>query len=321
MLNPKVLRGMRDGGVGVSAGLPSDFSSVRDNTRYVGGQIVPLNKEKESYYNPKVIKGMRSGNGAVDFLYNNQWLMDVPVVGSGIKKAAKHVASNSGGSPTVRDSFMDNGVNYAGTFQYAEDIPAGPNWSGINLIDVYFGDQSLPASRYRPSSDYMSFLPSYSVKGRFDSDEGYTKGFKDVINKTISYIDDYDKKYSSMVSGGDPIYIGSTEASPIGYHLGLDLGAHKTGIGYDKEVGLPYLSVSDAWDFEPGAYHKKWGDKETRETAYIQSSLMHKAGKPFKIYDRFYFDPDTREYISDSEIEKKRGGPQKDTRPVRPVVR
>lgn len=31
---------------------------------------------------------------------------------------------------------------------------------------------------------------------------------------------------------------------------------------------------------------------------------MNKAGNPFKIYDRFYFDPKTKEYIPDELLEK-----------------
>jgi hypothetical protein len=33
---------------------------------------------------------------------------------------------------------------------------------------------------------------------------------------------------------------------------------------------------------------------------------LHKAGKPFKIYDRFYFDPKTKKYISDAEVARIR---------------
>ena len=53
---------------------------------------------------------------------------------------------------------------------------------------------------------------------------------------------------------------------------------------------------------------------------YAQASLMHKAGKPFKVYDRFYFDPKTKNYIPDSEVAKKRSTKVNTNKPV-PVNR
>ena len=32
---------------------------------------------------------------------------------------------------------------------------------------------------------------------------------------------------------------------------------------------------------------------------------MQKAGNPFKVYDRFYIDPKTKQYMSESEMNKK----------------
>lgn len=90
--------------------------------------------------------------------------------------------------------------------------------------------------------------------------------------------------------------------------VNANLGAHKTGLAWDDEVNLPYISIADAWDFKPDDYSKKWENKRDNlyslNEAYQQSYLMHKAGHPFKVYDRFYFDPKTKKYISDLEIEK-----------------
>ena len=74
--------------------------------------------------------------------------------------------------------------------------------------------------------------------------------------------------------------------------------------------------MSDAWDFEPNHYSKKWLNKyetptlediknteQDRQLTKIQATLMHKSGNPFKIYDRFYFDPKTKEYITDNSIQ------------------
>ena len=107
------------------------------------------------------------------------------------------------------------------------------------------------------------------------------------------------------------IYSRSDDGSDISDAMNADLGGHSIGIGYDEESGYPYMSVADAWDFEPRGYSKKWGEgrgsdesnEKTRQLSKIQSSLMHKAGNPYKLYDRFYINPSTGKYMSTAEME------------------
>jgi hypothetical protein len=263
--------------------------------------------QKDLYENPFKPEGITSGDKVVDFLYNNEWLMDVPIVGGYIKDKAREIAENSGGSQTVNDiekkipAFID-GSSYTGNFGID---PNNPN--GATLIDQYFSkDALLPKSKYKPTDDYLEFLPSYSVKGGFNQNPKQIEKFNYILNYNTQ-----DSKYREFLKNKKPIYLGEDTGFP--YIIGVDLGGHKTGIGWDDKMNLPYLSISDAWDFEPSNYSKKWTDNENdRNKAFIQSYLMHKAGNPFKIYDRFYFDPETKEYIPDEQLGTyKKGGESK----------
>lgn len=276
--------------------------AVRDNTKMVPQNVKFSQKdaddvEKQRYYNPEVKPGYTSGDKQVDFVYNHPWLMGVPILGDKIKQDAYNIAKRSAGSGSVAnvDSTKKSAPNYSGSA-----IMADNNSPKVNLIDQYFGKISLPASKYKPTSDYMTFLPSVSVKGQFDQKhkDGYdmTDMIKDVAGKVNGL--DFTK----------PVYKQNSADSKVAEELGVDLGGHKTGIGFDKQRNLPYVSISDAWDFEPNAYSKKQSGSNPNGLptdggkAYIQSFLMHKAGTPFKVYDRLYFDPKTRKYIPDDKL-------------------
>jgi muramidase (phage lysozyme) len=278
-------------------------------------------KEKETYYNPKKIENISSDDWKLDFIYDNDWLIDTPIIGEIIKNQAKNIASKSGGNPTIEMSKLDRNEVYRGdATQQTEREP---------LLNQYFSKEALlPKSKYKPTSDYLEFLPSYSIKGDFDKKykkPEIKKWFNEVINSEIFEENNYDE----FVKNKKPIYLPQTETGSLAEMLSADLGGHKMGVAWDEDKNLPYVSISDAWDFEPTHYSEKWknetlGDKEediknNKKTAYQQSFLMHKAGNPFKVYDRFYFDPKTKEYISDYEIDKRsktkqQGGIIKDNR-------
>jgi hypothetical protein len=290
----------------------------KDNTKTVTPELLKkLTKQqaklvqKDLYENPIKQEGITSGDKRVDFLYNNEWLMKVPILGDYIKDQAKEVAKNSGGTQTV-----DNIGKKAENTDYLQSNEAGYTGSigpkGINLLDQYFSKEALlPKSKYKPNDDYLEFLPSYSIKGNFNQDRNKIKKLNKIINEEMFN----NTSYEEFLKNKKPIYINNEEATePIAGLLQADLGGHKSGIAWDKEKNLPYVSISDAWDFEPSHYSEKWaGDtvlKTKKDKAFIQSYLMHKAGNPFKIYDRFYFNPETKEYIPDL----KQGGIIKDDR-------
>ena len=266
--------------------------------------------QKDLYENPFKPEGITSGDKTVDFLYNNEWLMNTPIVGDYIKDRAKEIATNSGGSQTVKN------INQkAGTTDYSQSGELGYTGNfGFNqtasLVDQYFSKEPLlPISKYKPSSDYLEFLPTYSVKGYFDKDPKQIAQLNDVLNFNTQ-----DSKYKEFLKNKKPIYLDENTGLPD--IMGIDLGGHKTGIGWDDKMNLPYMSISDAWDFEPSDYSKKWsskgGTKKEKDKAFIQSYLMHKTGNPFKIYDRFYFNPETKQYIPDEQLKTyQKGGESK----------
>jgi hypothetical protein len=260
--------------------------------------------EKEKYYNPEVLD-IKISDPKLDLLYKNQWLMDVPVLGDYIKGKAKEVAQLSQGAPFVQMNDLQKNKNSKDFFPYRG------SYSDINpnmptLIDQYFSKKPLyQSSKYKPTSDYLTFLPSYSVKGKADE---FLKTDQNTIRRQLDEITGQqgmsEKAYEEFLKNKKPIYQNVWNGTSYLAALnGLDLGGHKVGLAWDKEKNLPYLSLSDAWDFEPSSYSKKWSGDEASD-AYVQASLLHKAGNPFKVYDRFYFDPKTKKYISDAEVDK-----------------
>jgi hypothetical protein len=285
-------------------------------------------QQKEKYYNPEV-KNVKSGDPELDLLYKNQWLMDVPVLGNYIKGKAKEVAENSGGAGMGVDKMTDVETPTKGIGATDKDIRYSGNLYNENrkvkipkLVDQYFSDKPLfEKAKYKPTSDYLTFLPSYSLKGSYDKQLPRDSGLNDIFKASIETVLERQggigtgiKKYEDFIKNKKTIYIPYEEMGPMSDFLGVDLGAHKVGMAWDKEKNLPYISVSDAWDFEPNDWIKKRlpfvlkddaeGKKEI-DKMYVQASLMHKAGKPFKVYDRFYFDPQTKNYIPDAEVQRR----------------
>jgi hypothetical protein len=295
-----------------------------------------LDEEKEKYYNPEV-KDIKVNNPILNALYHNQWLMDVPVLGSVIKRGAKEVAERSMGGgyvgqmnellqrPNEKGVLMGKDNKYSGLTNFQGNQRVMPK-----LVDQYFSDEPLfEKSKYKPTSDYLTFLPTYSLKSDYDkklvTDSKLNEKFKTTINEVLGVENRgmaterrnaaiAPKVYNEFLKNKKTIYMPYSELGPMARFIGADLGAHKVGLAWDKEKNLPYISVSDAWDFEPKAWVKKRVDagylneeegKKLADQMYAQASLMHKAGKPFKVYDRFYFDPQTKNYIPDSEVSKR----------------
>lgn len=255
---------------------------------------------KEEYFNPEVEKGITSGDPRLDFLYKNQWLYNVPVVSSIIKNKAEAVARNSYGR-TNYDNLKDSEKkgfknNYTGSH------------GSIDLVSQFFGKGNLPKARYTPTSDFNTFLPSFSAKRDFDA-KPISRRNDDMKNLIGDVTNFNESKYGDFMKTKQNVYADyPMQASSI---MGVDLGGYKSGMGWDKDANLPYVSVADSWDFYPKDYANLWsGSKETspdyeknRQLNVIQSTLLNKSGNPFKIYDRFYFDPSTREYIPDDSIQ------------------
>lgn len=303
-----------------------------------------LKRAEREYYNPKREKGITSGDKKLDFLYNNQWLFDVPGINKIIKNKAKQFAEMSQGVYHIdvsKDNRLSDIKDIHETYSIEDYRGTAENWqinkpleegetmedfdksrsssaSTVNLVDQYFSkDAILPKSTYTPTSDYLEFLPSYSIKQDFN---------KDLRNQNFRMNHMIDKflgdKYENFIKNKIPIYasdeklIGSDEFKDGANYdfdlkvLGINLAHHKLGAAWDKDVDLPYISIADAWDFSPDDYTKIWTSgltenektQKKQERLQIQSTLLHKAGNPFKIYDRFYFDPETRKYISDEDI-------------------
>ena len=290
---------------------------------------VTVRDAEHDYYNPLKMEGISSGSSLLDMVYNNDWMFNTPVIGGLIKDKAKRIASQDSEPHRDPNNLSSAKGDYTGS------------WSeNLDILNEYFlpnEKKTLPSSRYSAGSDYLEFLPSYSIKeGRFEeflkeaADRGgqsspteFTKHFADIVlERTETSYEDFIKNKKPLYttasessnSEGDMDWSALAQKEEMENMTGVNFGSHKQSLGWDEDAGLPFFSISDAWDFEPNHYKDKWTNESTnyygsvqkdKEIAYIQSYLMHKAGHPFKIYDRFYFDPETREYISDEEVQKR----------------
>ena len=330
---------------------PEDISAKTDTTGM------------HAYYNPPIHDfsvydrledyGDNSYAGqAIDFLYRNPQMFDLPIIGDIVRNQAYKYASQSSNPLRYPSEYPEERGTYEGG-QPGDDYAS--HWNDPEVLKQYFtphDEKTLNKATYKPVDDYYEFLPTYSVKGNFETSVGalseqgtpvrgferkygkeytptnFTKYFTDELlkSKDVSYEDFIkNKKPVFGKSGVEPDSGGSWSSDEVGADMELfmntDYGAHKQGLGWDKEVGLPYFSVADAWDFEPTNYAKKWandwyeadesGFNQEQKSAYIQASLMHKAGYPYKMYDRYYFDPKTREYITDENIKSRRAPTKK----------
>jgi hypothetical protein len=347
-----------------------------ESDRKTKQDVIDKKRARFNYENPEHRKGISSGNKNIDRLYNNQWLFDVPIVKDLIKNKAREMVDRSQGEATINNQNLERESGdgaYKGTFNRRGESKF--KTERASLVDQYFSEKPLlKESPHKPKSDYLEFLPSYSLKtedsenhiinnedgkGQFqqalkeifmdgDREDEFFK--EDLFGSEGTFKDQ--ERFKKFLKSKKPVFETALDGSELSKLLDADLGGHKIGAGWDEEKKLPYISVSDAWDFSPEHYAKKWGggsgdpsydeaveslskdyaeiyeisveeaknkyskeiEKEAkhqskfvgakRDQAFIQATLLQKAGKPFKIYDRFYFDPNTGEYIPDEKTKK-----------------
>lgn len=249
------------------------------------GREVTAPGEKEKYLNPPK-KKLKGENSLLNFVYNNLELLDNPITRPLLQRQLEEKMKTSGGAQYVTDFNTKN----------EPDNYTGSNEGKYNLVKQYvYGNQNIPKSKYKPKSDYLDFLPSYSLKdSTIDTKELYNEFLKEYaldkfkdqnFQTTEEAIGFAQKEISEKIKNKEPIYM-TTKMGSIASKYGYNLGSYKVGIGYDENTEDPYLSISDAWDFEPTHYTSKWGDSNPEY--YQQAYIAHKLGKPFKIYDRFY---------------------------------
>lgn len=300
---------------GMLAKMKKDFGN-KPKKMYLdeGSQKYKNYKEQDAYYNPE-LKKVSTGNWQQDLLYNNQWLIDTPVVGNYIKEQAKKVVRSSQGTGTIENETLNKIKEGTAVTDPTYRYTGGTTVNGVSLADQYFSKEAvLPTAKYKPTSDYMPFLNTYSIKDDFETNKEKQKFFNEDLMRMV--FDSKDEKYNEFIKNKKPIYRSIDEGGELARMLRTDLGGHKTGVAWDEDVNLPYVSIADAWDFEPNAYAKKYGKntggeskeelKRLGDMAYVQSSLLHKAGNPFKVYDRFYFNPETKTYMTESDVDARR---------------
>lgn len=197
---------------------------------------------------------------------------------------------------------------------------------GIDLNRIYlgFGKNTLPVSKYKPTSFFnannitfysiMDYYrprenPDMPLKKHFTTRLGAhlmsEEGIEKILNMNSGDIFAYEKIYPKNITStriertlkdGSIItkeYSNSLNQSADGHSYVsnepifslVDLEHFKISIGMD-DAGKRYLSVFDAWDFEP-----KGGVMSFPRLANkIGSLVLPFLGEPIYFYDRFYLD-------------------------------
>lgn len=147
-----------------------------------------VSPQEKKYRNPeKKFEKESTGDSKLDFIYENSWLLDTPVVGDYLKSKAKNIAEISAYPLRNKEEYGSNEKNYNGQ-RYTGTYSQLPKNQQISLLDVFFDKQELQPSKYKPTSDYLEFLPSYSLKNKNIKNIKYLDGttFEDKVNKGIS---------------------------------------------------------------------------------------------------------------------------------------
>ena len=175
-------------------------------------------------------------------------------------------------------------------------------------------------------NDYDKLTNAQLVPFQIENSMMNTSYFKNLVeNQGISRGKDYgqmggykpnpvvDKAFESLYSGETPVIYGDgKEERQTTDFMNTDYGHQRTGFAMDKK--LPYMSISDSWDFQAtgkGGYNDQWSSDYTEVSdQYKQAQLVNQVAQEgdltggFKLYDRFYFTPDKyKDYIKDEDVE------------------
>lgn len=310
-------------------------------------------KEQKKYYENKYIPFISGSSKEVDMLYNNQWLLNIPIIRNIAKDNARGLMTI--GQRVVHEPSSNRAQHSREFKSYKGILSNGKNGLPVDfsLVDLYlYGDEfkykdMLNHSNYSGFNPHNNFLNTYSFKN--EDYENINSHLNSVIKRILNYnkdheqvyiSDEYKDKYEKQLIDAlsknsnldiskfsDEFLYGNEETineryndfiknkntksvvlyddAPYKNYLGL--GNYTGSLAYDNSVNLPFISISDTWDFEPSSYSVIYGDRsKNKNDAYIQASLLHNKniGTPFNIYDRFYFNPETKEYITDEEVDR-----------------
>lgn len=260
-----------------------------DKEKQIIGDSRYAGKTAEYAYKNPIKLPVTSDDPYLNYLYQNDFLAKVP----GVRSIIQHMAGKKINNRTIENGYYSDDKKSDG--QQNIDDPMNYNENKVNMLSEYLhGDQGLKKSNYKPKQDYFPFLPTYSLKQKL----GVSENFAENMKQYIGDIENIKK---------NPLYLNGLGTAP--YASQPDLGHYKSGVAWDDTRNLPYYFVSDAWDFDPQDYSARYG--KDPQQAYQQAYLMHQIGNPYKIYDRFYFNPETGSYIEDeqkSSRKMKNGG-------------
>ena len=302
-----------------------------ENVPFIGNKIKGLSEEQNK----------KQGNILFDILAKNPSLINAPFIGGIIKDMAYRAAgSGPGWVKTNQDAF--GGSEKTANNSSRDDLLKAYIYgnkefekSDFTPTDDYF--KFLPT--YSLQNKYGNTRAGETLQAMMSPQGVISNGVENAALPRNSFVNNLLRRKNNLnsrkiqdleevIRTHKPKFYsgyGNTNSNELNlpqslfYDKTLDLGKYKTGFGWDNELNLPYASLSDAWDFYPVDYEKEWNvdesgvDNRNKDQykqfgtpAYQQSFLLHKAGNPYKIYERTYIDPKTKRVISKKEILRRR---------------
>lgn len=278
----------------------------RNNDKYTDKERQIINsseykgRTKEDVYNNPQQLPIGTGDKSMDFLYDNPSLLKFP----GSRNILQYLAKK-----TLKQVDVQNAVKNFDV-ESNDDEAFAYNYNELNPLNQFLDkDQNLNKAKYKPKNDYFDFMPAYSLKDKL--------GVRSDANNFLQRFADSTSIDSIKKS---PIYKESMGDEQL-FRESVNLAHYKSGAAWDKEKNLPYYFISDAWDFDPQTYSATWNSADeakeiaafinkpitntkaakAAQKAYQQAYVLNKVGNPYKLYDRFYYEPETGNYIDDTK--------------------
>ncbi len=258
--------------------LDRNNENFTDKEKQIIGTSRYAGKSQQYAYNNPIKLPVASEDPYLNFLYQHDYLTKIP----GVRNVIQHLAEKKISNRTIEDGYYSP-AGKSSDQQALDNDPMDYKKNKVNMLSEYLhGDQGLNKSTSKPKQDYLPFLPTYSLKQKLGVSENFAENMR-------QYTGDMEAIKKS------PLFLNGLGTAP--YANQPDLGHYKSGVAWDNSKQLPYYFVSDAWDFDPQDYSSRYG--KDPQQAYQQAFLMHEIGNPFKVYDRFYFNPENGSYIDD----------------------
>lgn len=244
---------------------------------------------KEKYFDNPEPEGLKPTDSTTDWAYSLKGMGDNYFTRDIIRKKILERAQSANTEGVETDEKTKRAYD-VGLNKFLQD----------DSVDNFF-----ESSPYIPNASTAEFLPTYRTKQEYQGNKD-SKFVSDFISGN-SEQQNVDSLINRVMNLKEPIKFSSKTVSPSLSLLNMDmnksggkdinLGNSTTGLAWDEEKKLPYISHFDVYDFKPSQYAEMHSNTKDPSLTYKRASVMQQYGKPFNMYNRLYFDPKTKQPI------------------------